>query len=255
MAGKWLRFKSSPSDHPPDQILSLKCLYLLISRQFSLILIFNLIFGLNRTIFGPKIVKCSAYVFYPTSEALQNSHCKCQMHFLNRKLFIKVDRTKSNLLSRPQPWLPWSKMQALIQISFSLICLLSSFFSFESPTVQKLMWASPAAFFLFLPLFLQKNVVKHVRATVGHKSGPINLPWVLSSLRPLSQCDTLLKSSSIALLIRLHIVYTLYFYNNEPSKNKHFLVLLSSLARNSQEPKLKRIFEILWVLFEKISVF
>ena len=31
--------------------------------------------------------------------------------------------------------------------------------------------------------------------------------------------------------------------------------MLSSLARNSQEPKLKRIFEILWVLFEKISVF
>ncbi len=50
-------------------------------------------------------------------------------------------------------------------------------------------------------------------------------------------------------------LYTLYFYNNEPSKNKHFLILLSSLARNSQEPKLKRIFEILWVLFEKISVF
>ena len=48
---------------------------------------------------------------------------------------------------------------------------------------------------------------------------------------------------------------TLYFYNNEPSKNKHFLILLSNLARNSQEPKLKRIFEILWVLFEKISVF
>ena len=44
---------------------------------------------------------------------------------------------------------------------------------------------------------------------------------------------------------------TLYFYNNEPSKNKHFLILLSSLARNSQEPKLKRIFEIPWVLFEK----
>ena len=44
---------------------------------------------------------------------------------------------------------------------------------------------------------------------------------------------------------------TLSFYNNEPSKNKHFLILLSSLARNSQEPKLKRIFEILWVLFEK----
>ena len=37
---------------------------------------------------------------------------------------------------------------------------------------------------------------------------------------------------------------TLSFYNNEPSKNKHFLILLSSLARNSQEPKLKRIFEI-----------
>ena len=31
--------------------------------------------------------------------------------------------------------------------------------------------------------------------------------------------------------------------------------MLSNLARNSQEPKLKRIFEILWVLFEKISVF
>ena len=44
---------------------------------------------------------------------------------------------------------------------------------------------------------------------------------------------------------------TLSFYNNEPSKNKHFLILLSSLARNSQEHKLKRIFEIPWVLFEK----
>ena len=31
----------------------------------------------------------------------------------------------------------------------------------------------------------------------------------------------------------------LYFYNNEPPKNKHFLIFLSSLARNSQEPKLK----------------
>ena len=38
--------------------------------------------------------------------------------------------------------------------------------------------------------------------------------------------------------------HTLYFCNNEASKNKHFLILLSSLARNSQEPKLKRIFEI-----------
>ena len=37
---------------------------------------------------------------------------------------------------------------------------------------------------------------------------------------------------------------TLSFYNNEPSKNKHLLILLSSLARNSQKPKLKRIFEI-----------
>ena len=42
---------------------------------------------------------------------------------------------------------------------------------------------------------------------------------------------------------------TLYFYNNEPSKNKHFLILLSNLARNSQEPKLKGIFEILWVFY------
>ena len=47
---------------------------------------------------------------------------------------------------------------------------------------------------------------------------------------------------------------TLNFYNNEPSKNKHSKILLSSLARHSQEPKLKRIFKILWVLFEKISV-
>ena len=31
--------------------------------------------------------------------------------------------------------------------------------------------------------------------------------------------------------------------------------MLSSLARNSQEPKLKRSFEILWVFFEKMSVF
>ena len=39
--------------------------------------------------------------------------------------------------------------------------------------------------------------------------------------------------------------HTLHFDNNEPSKNKHFLILLSSLARYSQEPRLKRIFEIL----------
>ena len=48
--------------------------------------------------------------------------------------------------------------------------------------------------------------------------------------------------------------FTLYFYNFEPSKNKHFLVLLSGLARDWYKPKLKRIFEILWDLFEKISV-
>ena len=47
----------------------------------------------------------------------------------------------------------------------------------------------------------------------------------------------------------------LHFYNNEPSKNKHYPIFLSSLARYSQEPRLKRIFEILWVLFEIISVF
>ena len=40
---------------------------------------------------------------------------------------------------------------------------------------------------------------------------------------------------------------TLYFYNNEPSKNKHFLILLSSNARYSQEPRLK--------FFLKFSVF
>ena len=48
---------------------------------------------------------------------------------------------------------------------------------------------------------------------------------------------------------------TLHFYNNEPSKNKHFLILPSSVARYSKEPILKRIFEILWVLFEKMLVF
>ena len=52
-----------------------------------------------------------------------------------------------------------------------------------------------------------------------------------------------------------NICVTLYFDNNEPSKNKHFLILLSTLSRNSQEPKLKIVFEILRVLFKKISVF
>ena len=52
-------------------------------------------------------------------------------------------------------------------------------------------------------------------------------------------------------LVPIVSAVTLYFYNNNPSKNKHFLILLSSLARNSQEPKLKRTFEIPWVLFEK----
>ena len=53
------------------------------------------------------------------------------------------------------------------------------------------------------------------------------------------------------LISKCLFVVTLSFYNTEPSKNKHFLILLSSLARNSQEPKLKRILEILWVLIEK----
>ena len=100
-----------------------------------------------------------------------------------------------------------SKMQALIQlwsegpVSFNFILIdmspISSFF-LSNLTLCK-SWCGPLQqpFFLFLPLFLQKNVVKHVRATVEHKSGPINLPWVLSSLRPLSQCDTLLKSSKV----------------------------------------------------------
>ena len=48
--------------------------------------------------------------------------------------------------------------------------------------------------------------------------------------------------------------FTLYFYNDELSKNKRFLTLLSSLARYSQKPRLKRIFEIMWVHSEKISV-
>jgi hypothetical protein len=54
-----------------------------------------------------------------------------------------------------------------------------------------------------------------------------------------------LKPSVITISLAPALPYTLYFFNNEPSKNKHFLILLSSLARNSQEPKLKRIFEIL----------
>ena len=47
------------------------------------------------------------------------------------------------------------------------------------------------------------------------------------------------------------LLYTLYFYNNEPSKNKRFLILLSTLVRNSQESKLKIILEIPWVFWEK----
>ena len=48
---------------------------------------------------------------------------------------------------------------------------------------------------------------------------------------------------------------TLYFDNNEPSKNMHFLIWLSSLAKYSQEPRSKIILEILRVIFEKISAF
>ena len=60
-----------------------------------------------------------------------------------------------------------------------------------------------------------------------------------------------LKSWASYKLVRKLTFDTLSFYNNGPSKNKHFLILLSSLARNSQKPKLKRIFEIPGVLFEK----
>ena len=59
----------------------------------------------------------------------------------------------------------------------------------------------------------------------------------------------------VSLQFKYRRLLTLYFYNNEPSKNNLFLILPSILARNSQEPKVKWIFEILWVLFEKIFVF
>ena len=54
---------------------------------------------------------------------------------------------------------------------------------------------------------------------------------------------------------RLWIQGTLFFYKSEYQKQGQLLILFSRLARYSWEPKLKRIFEILWVLFEKISVF
>ena len=44
--------------------------------------------------------------------------------------------------------------------------------------------------------------------------------------------------------LKYRTLVTLSFYHYEQSKNKHLLILLSSLASNSQEPKLKRIFEI-----------
>ena len=47
------------------------------------------------------------------------------------------------------------------------------------------------------------------------------------------------KNVQLGFYLNLSFMNTQYFYNNEPSKNKHFLILLSSLARNSQEPKLK----------------
>ena len=34
-----------------------------------------------------------------------------------------------------------------------------------------------------------------------------------------------------------YLLYTLYFYNNEPSKNRHFLILLSSLAKGQTKSK------------------
>ena len=60
-----------------------------------------------------------------------------------------------------------------------------------------------------------------------------------------------LFKSHVGVLPALFSLLTLSFYNNEQSNNRHFLILLSSLARNSREHKLKRIFEIPWVLFEK----
>ena len=61
--------------------------------------------------------------------------------------------------------------------------------------------------------------------------------WIIIFVGSLSYAGVMLHDA-------YHGGYTLSFYNNEPSKNKHFLTLLSSLARNSQEPKLKIIFEI-----------
>ena len=54
---------------------------------------------------------------------------------------------------------------------------------------------------------------------------------------------------------RLFFKSTLLFYKFEYQKERHLLILLSMLARYSSEPKLKMIFEMLWVLFERISVF
>ena len=49
--------------------------------------------------------------------------------------------------------------------------------------------------------------------------------------------------------------FTMSFLQLWISKKGHLLILLSRLAMYSQECKLKRLFEILHVIFEKISVF
>ena len=45
-------------------------------------------------------------------------------------------------------------------------------------------------------------------------------------------------------------LFTLLFYQIEPYKKGPFLVLLSSIGRNSSVPNAKRIFEILWGIHE-----
>ena len=64
------------------------------------------------------------------------------------------------------------------------------------------------------------------------------------------KCQLLIYLNNI-----LEILYiTLSFYNNEPSKNKHFLILLSILARISQEPKLKKKLKSRESFLRKVSV-
>ena len=93
---------------------------------------------------------------------------------------------------------------------------------------------------------IQSNVEVTVKKTVNQLYNYSIVLGAAIKCKPYSEITVKIgtQRKTVKITTNIFAVYfTLYFYYNEPSKYKHLLILLSSLDRYSQEPKLEIYFE------------